>query len=184
MPVRLGATLNGVDEILERIAGLEARARDLRPALEITANLLELHVARTFATEGAASGHPWPPLAESTVRARTKRWGYYRHWAPMAGASGAGPILQWHGRLSRSFRRGGVAHIRVVSPSGLTWGSGVAYGIYHQSTRPRSRLPRRAPIAFRDDFQRREIVFQPVRLWLQGVPPGAIEPTLRSRLRV
>lgn len=183
MPVRLGATLNGVEEILERIGGIEARAQDLRPALEVTANLLELHVARTFATEGAHSGHPWPPLAASTVRARTKRWGYYRRWAPV-NAGPTGPVLQWHGRLARSFQRGGVAHIRVVSPSGLTWGSGVAYGIYHQSTRPRKRLPRRAPIAFRDDFQRREIMFQPVRLWLQGVPANAIETTLRARLRV
>jgi hypothetical protein len=184
MPVRLGATLHGLPEILARVAGLESRARDLRPALEVTANLLELHVQRTFATEGAHSGHPWPPLADSTVRARTRRWGYYRHWAPTAGAGGSGPVLTWHGRLSRSFTRGGVAHIRIVSPSGLIWGSGVVYGIYHQSTRPRKRLPRRAPIAFRDDFQRREIFFQPVRLWLQGVPAGAIESTQRARLRV
>ena len=184
MPVRLGAQLEGLDEIVERIAGLESRAADPQPALEVVANLLELHVQRTFATEGAHSGHPWPPLGESTVRARTRRWGYYRRWAPTAGAGGIGPILTWHGRLARSFARGGVAHIRLVSPSGLTWGSGVVYGIYHQSSRPRTRLPRRAPIAFRDDFQQREILFQPVRLWLQGVPAGAIESTLRARLRM
>lgn len=184
MPVRLGAQLEGLEEIVERIGGLKERIADPRPALEIVANLLEAHVAQNFTTQGGHSGTPWPPLADSTVRARTRRWGYYRRWAPISGASGASPILQWHGRLSRSFRRGGVAHIRHVSPSGLTWGSGVAYGIYHQSSRPRKRLPRRPPIAFRDEFQRREILFQPVRLYLQGVPVGAIETVMRARLRV
>lgn len=184
MAVRLGAQLEGLDEIVEKIGGIEARAQDPQPALHVVANLLEAHVARTFATEGAHGGRPWPPLAASTVEARTRRWGYYRRWAPVAGAGGVGPILTWHGRLARSFRRGGVAHIRIVTPSGLTWGSGVTYGIYHQSTKPRFRLPRRAPIQFRDDFQRREILFQPVRLYLQGVPAGAIETVMRTRLRV
>lgn len=184
MPVRLGAQLEGLEEIVERIGGLKARAANPQPALEVVANLLEAHVQQNFATAGAHGGSPWPPLAASTVRARTKRWGYYRRWAPTADASGSRPILVWHGRLQRSFARGGVAHIRVVSPSGLTWGSGVAYGINHQSTQPRTRLPRRAPIQFRDDFQRREILFQPVRLYLQGVPPGAIETTLRARQRL
>jgi phage gpG-like protein len=184
MPVRLGAQITGLAEISERIGGITARAADPRPALEVVANLLELHVQRNFETQGAQGGKPWPPLAASTVRARTKRWGYYRRWSPTSNAGPSGPILVWHGRLQRSFARGGVAHIRIVSPSGLTWGSGVVYGIYHQSTRPRSRLPWRPPIAFRDDFQQREILFQPIRLYLQGVPPGAIEGTMRARLRV
>lgn len=184
MPVRVGASISGIEEIVERIGGIHERARDPSPALEVVANLLELHVQRNFATQGAQGGLPWPPLADSTVQARTRRWGYYRRWAPTAGVGGAQPVLVWHGRFKRSFTRGGVAHIRHVSPSGLTWGSGVVYGIYHQSTRPRTRLPRRPPIAFRDDFQKREILFQPLRLYVQGVPPGAIETTMRARLRV
>jgi len=72
--------------------------------------------------------------------------------------------------------------VRQVSGSGLIWGSSVFYGIYHQSARPRSRLPRRPPLAFRDPFQQRELMFQPVRLYLQGVPVGAIEITMRARL--
>jgi len=184
MAVRVGATITGLEEIVETIGGIHDRARDPSPALHVVANLLEAHVQRNFATQGTQGGHPWPPLASSTVQARTKRWGYYRRWAPAAGVTAVAPVLVWHGRLQRSFARGGVAHIRIVSPSGLTWGSGVVYGIYHQSTQPRSRLPRRPPIAFRDDFQQREILFQPIRLYLQGVPPGAIETTMRARLRV
>lgn len=184
MPVRVGATISGLAEIVARIGGMQGRARDPSPALHVVANLLEAHVQRNFETEGAHGGTPWPPLASSTIRARTRRWGYYRRWPPTEGAGGSGPPLLWHGRLKRSFARGGVAHIRIVSPSGLTWGSGVVYGTYHQSTRPRTRLPRRPPIAFRDDFQQREILFQPLRLWMQGVPVGAIETTMRARLRV
>lgn len=181
MVVRLGAQLAGIQEISERIGGIQERVANPQPALETVANLLEAHVAKTFATEGAHSGHVWPPLAPSTVKARTRRWGYYRQ-APTGGAGPTNPILVWRGHLRGSFRRGHPAHVRVVSPSGLTWGSSVDYAIYHQSTRPRIRLPRRAPVAFRDAFQQRELLFQPVRLYLQGVPVGAIETTMRARL--
>jgi hypothetical protein len=181
MAVRLGVQLAGLKEITARIGGMQDRAADPQPSLEVVANLLELHVAKTFATEGAHSGNVWPPLAPSTVKARTRRWGYYRH-APTGGAGPSAPILVWRGQLRGSFGRGHPQHVRVVSPSGLIWGSSVAYAIYHQSTRPRSRLPRRPPIAFRDEFQQRELLFQPVRLYLQGVPVGAIETTMRARL--
>ena len=54
--------------------------------------------------------------------------------------------------------------MRQISASGLTWGSTVDYLRYHQHGG--GRLPRRAVLAFRDAFQQRELVFQPLRLWL------------------
>lgn len=184
MAVALAVEFTGTERVLERIAALEERVGDLGPPLTIVADLLEAHVARTFATQGAWIGMPWAPLAIRTVRSRLKRWGYYGRWAPAAGAAPQGPALLWHGRLRGSFRRGGVAHIRQVSASGLAWGSGVRYGVFHQSTLPRLRLPRRPMLEFRDAFQEREILFQPVRLWLQGVPAGAIATVMHARLRL
>lgn len=181
MPAVAALSITGFAPVMERIAGLESRLADPVPAFEITAELLELHVARQWATQGRQGGTPWPPLADSTAKMRQHRLGYYR-LQPTGGAGPRRPILVWTGRSRASFTKGHPEHIREISPSGLTWGSSVPWLKYHQSTQPRTRLPRRPPIAFRDDFQLREICFQPMRLWLQGVAPGAIRTVMLARL--
>lgn len=178
MAVALRLSLNGLDEVVDKIAGLEARARNLSPAFQIVADLLEAHVAMTFATQGARSGKPWAPLAPSTVRARTRRWGYYRRVRPGPDAAAIGPILVWSGRTRGSFRRGSRDHVRQISDRELAWGSKREIVRFHQLGRGRRRRP---PLAFKDDFQKRELVYQPIRLWLQGVPPGAIRTTMYAR---
>jgi hypothetical protein len=174
-------TLEGTGAILAKFGGIAERLQHPEPALNIVADLLEAHVALNFATAGARVGRPWAPLAPSTVRARTRRWGYYRR-APGAGALPGGPPLRWTGDLAASFRQGSPLHIRAVTATSLTWGSDDPRAKYHQSTAPRHRLPRRPPIAFASDFQQREIAFTPLRLWLQGVPAGAIASVTRARL--
>lgn len=187
MPVAAEATVSiqGLEPVVDRVAGIASRVRNARPAMEIIADALEGHVGGVFNTQGASIGKPWKPLRPSTVRARRTRSGYYGRRVPR-GAGPSGPVLVWSQRLKRSFARGGVAHIRRVSDSKLEWGSGVRYATFHQSTRARSRLPRRPMIEFRDDggFQRREIVFQPFRLWIQGVPAGAIRTVMAARTRL
>ncbi len=175
----------GLDNAVDEIGGMRDRALNLRRPLAITANLLEAHVAMVFSTRGARIGAPWDRLAPSTRLARRKRWGYYGRRQPSGAVGAAGPALQWSGRLRRSFKRGGVAHLRRVSRSALTWGSGVRYGVFHDSPRPRrGSLPRRPILAFRDDFQRAQITTEPIRLWIQGVPPGAIMVLMQGRLRL
>ena len=177
-PVGVSFALSGFEPLLERLAGLEARFANPEPALEIVADLLEAHVAKTFDSQGAEAGAPWQPLAASTVRMRARRTGYYR-LSPSMGAGSTGPILTWTGRGRRSFARGGAGHVRMVSASGLVWGSTVDYLRYHQHGG--GRLPRRVVLGFRDAFQQRELVFQPLRLWLQGVPAGAIRTVMQAR---
>lgn len=179
---QVSVTVMGADVVLERIGAIQERIEDLAPALSIVADLLEAQVAQNFKTQGVHSGSRWAVLAPTTVLARTKRTGYYGQRSPTGGAGPTSPVLVWSGRLRRSFAKGGVAHVRQITSSTLIWGSGVRYGVFHQSTAPRTRLPRRAPLSFRDPFQRREIVFQPLRLWLQGVPAGAIRTTQAARL--
>ena len=167
----------GTREVIQLLAGLEKRAQDLRPAFAVVANLLEGHAAQTFATAGGRIGKPWAVLRPRTIEARARRWGYYGLRSPnQAGPSG--PILRWSGRLARSFARGGVAHIRTVSSKFLRWGSGVRYGVFHDGGRGRRR---RVILGFQDAFQRREILFQPIRLYLQGTPPGAIAAVVGAR---
>ena len=179
MAVAASISISGLQPVLDRLAGLEERLARPEPALEVVADLLEAHVARTFGTQGRWLGAGWAPLAASTVKARARRWGTYRQ-APTGGAGPTGPILVWTGRLRGSFQRGSSEHVRLVSSSSLTWGSSVPYGRYHQAGG--ARLPRRAMLAFRDDWQLRELVFQPLRLWLQGVPAGAIKTVMLPRL--
>lgn len=183
LPVGLEIRAEGFEPLVERLALSSSRLQNLAPALNITANLLEAHVSNVWATRGAAAGKAWQRLAPRTVKARENRRGYYGRRSPK-GAGAEGPILRWSGRLERSFKRGGVAHLRHVSASSLRWGSGVRYGVFHDSPEPRSHLPRRAILAFKSQMQRREILFQPIRLWAQGVPPGAIATTLQGRLRL
>lgn len=182
MPVRVSVSVSGVEEVLHEVAGLESRLADLTPALEIVADLLEAHVAQQFATEGRWAGTPWAPLADRTQRLRLAHAGSYRAGGLQLAAGPAGPILTWTGRLRLSFMRGSGEHVRTITADGLQWGSRVPYGGYHQSTLPRTRLPRRPMVAFRDAFQQREIAFQPLRLHLQGTPPGAIRAVLAARL--
>jgi hypothetical protein len=177
-PVTVTATIDGVGRVIDRIGGMEERLKRARPAMEVIADLLEGHVGKTFSTQGARIGKPWWALAASTVIARTRGYGYYGQRSAAMGAGPTGPVLVWSGRLMRSFRRGGVAHVRNTSDTGLLWGSGVRYGRFHQGPGPRQRLI----LGFRNAMQLREIAFQPLRLWVQGVEAGAIKTTLSARL--
>ena len=183
-PVALSIDILGDEALVNSIGGIMARLRNPVPAYRATANLLEKHVAGVFRSQGGRLGITWKPLAASTVKARTQRWGYYRR-PPQFSAGAVGPILTWTGRLRRSFGRGGSGHIRLVSVSGLTWGSSVPYGAYHDSPGPRrGTLPRRAILEFRSTFQEREVVVRPLQLYLQGVPAGAIETVIGARIGV
>ena len=183
-PVILSIDIVGITPLVDEIGGIRKRLKNPTPAYRVTANLLERHVRATFSSQGKRIGSPWKRLATSTVLARTKRWGYYRK-APAFSAGARGPILTWTGRLRRSFGRGGTGHIRQVATSGLIWGSSVPYGIFHDSPGLRAgNLPRRPILTFLTRFQEREILVRPLQLYLQGVPVGAIETVVGSRIGV
>ena len=183
-PVVLSIDIVGIKPLVDEIGGIRKRLKNPTPAYRVTANLLERHVRATFSSQGKRIGSSWKRLAESTVLARRRGWGYYRK-APAFGAGPTGPILTWTGRLRRSFGRGGAGHIRQVAVSGLIWGSSVPYGIFHDSPAPRvGTLPRREILGFVNTFQEREILVRPLQLYLQGVPAGAIETTIGARIGI
>jgi len=168
--VTAAVEVSGVAGTVHRIAGIEARAQDCSPALTVIADLLEAQVDRVFTSRGASVGRPWPPLAASTLRARARRWGYYGRFAPR----GATTIpLDWTGRLRTGFAQGSSDHVRQVSATTLRWGSTVPYAGFLQ--------PRFPMLAFRDQAQARAILQEPVRLWVQGVPAGALATVARAR---
>lgn len=170
--VSFGST--GLPPILDKLAGLEARARDFSQPLALVAKLLEGTAVKAFETQGQSLGSPWRALAPATVTARTRRWGYYRRASSVGGPSW--PILVWSGRLLGGFQLGSPDHVREISAFALRWGTRVPYAAPLSRARPM--------VAFRSDFARREVIGQPLRLWLQGVPLGAIETVVRARTRL
>jgi hypothetical protein len=173
--VRLQVQASGGPEAMRRIGALEDRVAHPAPALRLIARLLSAHVETTFVSQGARIGRGWAPLAPRTVRARMRRWGHYA-LPPGPGSSPPGPPNQWTTRLRGSFRPGQADHIELVSDEVLTWGSAVPYGRFVHRRRP--------IVGFRDAFQERELLYQPLRLYVQGVPIGAIETTMRARLQL
>ena len=143
-----------IDRVLE---GIEERAQDLTPAWPAVLRAFRSIVNRAFAMEGSG-GEPWQPLADSTRRERA-RLGY----------GAAHPILERTGRLVRSLVIGDDGGFAEITPGSLIVGTTVPYFVYHQSNKPRRRLPRRAPILLTMD-QRHE-VFRPIRLYLTGRTP-------------
>lgn len=158
--IRIRLTLEG-DIVLDRmLQGMEDRARDLTPAWPGVVRAFREIVGRAFATEGASTGSPWPPLTERTQRDRATEGFEPQH-----------PILQRTKTLMRSLvvgDSGGFVHTR---PDALEIGTNVEYFPYHQSNQPRARLPRRAPVLLTMDD--RHALMRPVRLYLTGRDPDA-----------
>lgn len=169
--VQVSMTLDGEVFLDRALLDLEGRATaplsDPTVVREVVA-LFRKHVAAAFASEGASTGAPWKPLAAST-QADRKRHGY----------PPAHPILERTGKLERALTIGDGARIST-SPQKLVYqlNEDVGYFKYHQSTSPRARLPRRAPVLLTAD-DRHEIM-GPIRLYLTGRP---IDGPKRESLR-
>jgi hypothetical protein len=170
--VSIEASGPGFQEALLKIGALEDRLLHPEPGLELVADALEAHTAEVFITQGGRLKGPWARLAPKTVKARTRRWGYYRA-APAAGVGPEAPILVWTGQLRGSYKRGSSYHLREITSSELRWGTWLPYAAFHRN---------RPVLGFANDWQRRETLFQPFRLWLQGAEPGAIRATMGARL--
>lgn len=113
------------------------KTEDLTPVFKELDREYALEIQKQFNTEGSYSGHPWPGLSKSTRKARA-RMNYGE----------SGPILVRTGDLKNSLtRRDDVNAIRVVTPRMWQYGTKIPYAIFHQSTSPRRRLPRR-PMLF------------------------------------
>ncbi len=140
MPLHASLTLFGEDEFAREIIGVGARAVQARPAFDAVGWELVRIQREQFDTEGARSGHPWEPLAESTIAAK-----------------GNDVILVDHGILRDSFIPGDPYNVFEVDDDSLVFGSLVPWGVYHHSRAPREHLPRR-PVMDLTEMDRQHIV--------------------------
>ena len=165
--LRITLSVEGEIVIDRLLAGLEERAKDMRPAWPELVKVFQQITKAAFDTEGKSTGAPWAPLAERTQRDR-QRQGY----------GPAHPILQRTTQLQRALTIGEGAYIKTTAESmAYLLAPHIDYFIYHQSRKPRKKIPRRAPVLLTADD--RHELFRPIRLYLTGRDPSA-----RQRARV
>lgn len=136
--IKLDIKLTGA-ESLSRILMMESdKLNDFRKPLKRCADLLLKEIKINFQTQGGLV-NGWTPLAQSTIEGRLRK-GY-----------GASPILVNTGRYRDSF------YDNVNKSRAIIGSRDVEYHKYHQSTKPRTRLPRR-PTLFLREQSKREMV--------------------------
>jgi phage gpG-like protein len=97
---------------------LQAQLSDLSPAMTMIAGDFRQMVADQFASAGLAGGTPWAALAPSTLK--RKRSG--------------GGILQNTGALLDSLTDPESAdHVETIDQQSLTFGTDLAYAMFHQT---------------------------------------------------
>jgi phage gpG-like protein len=131
----------GEPVIRRRLVRFQNKVTHPVDGLARVARILEEGTRQNFATRGASGGSPWRDLAPSTV-ARKRREGLDPR------------ILRATGRLYASLVGHGPDHVESISGGQLTWGSRVPYGVFHQSSGPRTRLPYRPPVRLSQRMRR------------------------------
>lgn len=148
----------GETEVARNMLRRGKRVKDARPAFKDLLSFIRKRVDRTFSYQGAFGGARWAPLRPSTVLAKKRK--------------GLSPkILHATLRLRDSLTKAGSDAVGVVKRGELRYGSKVPYGGFHQSRKPRERLPRRAPVQF-SEATKREMVKRLQRFIMTGQVVG------------
>jgi phage gpG-like protein len=159
--ITISVRLDGALVVDRKLEAIGERAQNLMPAYPGVIQVFREIARQAFGTEGAstASG-AWAQLKPATIKDRERK-----------GFPGAHPILQRTQRLMRSLTDETGDTINVETPTYLGIGSATPYVAYHQSTAPRTRLPRRAIIDLTDD--QKSQLFLPLRRYVTGYDPNA-----------
>lgn len=147
--------LEGEQVIQRQLAGLEERLSDMTPAWPSVLRAFRIIMYRAFASEGRTTGIPWPKLAERTVKDRERQ-----------GFPGRHPILARTHTLERALTSEGGASVIIQMPRYFAVAVDLDYFKFHQSKRPRTKIPRRAPINLTQD--NKTSLLHPIRLYVTG----------------
>lgn len=127
--------VNGVTSITRKLATFGQSIENMTPAWDYIGKQLLRDFSRQFAQEGGVFGGHWAPLAESTVAQRARKYGPW---------FAAHPILVGTGALESSVeQRGAADNVYQVGANSLTIGTTNPHAVFHNSSAPRTRLPRR-----------------------------------------
>ena len=139
MAFQLTWTIEGEQQLVRRLRGVSDQLKDWKPAFRQATNKLKSIFSNdVFATQGRVIGETWPPLKAEYLAQKRKR------------GFGAGPLVAT-GKMQRSFQT------LVKIDMGAVWNS-VFYFKYHQSNKPRFKIPRR--VMMKLGSQQKEIVIK------------------------
>lgn len=146
---QLEVDIEGFTELKRSLIGIDIACNDLSPAWDEIEKDFREEQKGIFNKQGAhGSRSKWIELADSTKYSKRLkiRRGIYTLRAMK--------ILQATGRLMDSLVGETSDSVLEKSPMQMTIGTRVPYGVYHQSRKPRKKLPRRAFLDF-DSNQRK-----------------------------
>lgn len=123
--------LKGDREVIKQLKAVGDSLGDWKPTLRTIADYFQNYFGETtFEFEGVNLGLPWPDLSQPYKDKKRVEF------------SGKG-ILERTGDLRKGWRTEVNKEFALIENK-------VPYGIYHQSTKPRKRLPRRALMHFNE----------------------------------
>lgn len=138
----LSFEVEGDAEVMRGFSRFADNVKDLsEPFREIAADFYKGE-ERQFETEGSYGAGGWQALAPATILQK-ERAGY-----PL-------DILVRSGELKKSLTEEGGANIKEINPLVMRLGTRVPYAIYHQSNKPRRKLPRRPVIMLPEEQKTR-----------------------------
>lgn len=118
--------ISGDEQLIAKLIKLDAVISDFSGALKLIGeDLLKYYQDTVFNSMGGVYGTPWMKLAPSTIAQKTK---HYRQYAAV-------PLVA-SGQMRDSFQAEATPHALKIENT-------APYFVYHQSTAPRSKLPRR-----------------------------------------
>jgi phage gpG-like protein len=124
MALQISWSIEGQTQLVRRLRGISANLKDWHPAFKESVDQLKDTFSNdVFETRGRAIGESWAPLNPAYAARKALKY------------PGKG-ILEATGKMRRSFQT------RATADMGVVWNN-AAYFQYHQSNRPRFRLPRR-----------------------------------------
>lgn len=171
--IRFRMVIDGEVQMDRGIARFADGVTDYRPVWPVIADEFYAEVAGQFESEGAQGGRKWAPLSPAYAKWKEARYP-------------GRPILERTGDLKRSLTSEKDPNaVRVEQRKGLMLGSKIPYGVYHQSPRPRGRLPRRAPILLSARFKREAMRHMQAYLVEMATASGfrsGLPPTAASKL--
>lgn len=135
--MQLSFNIEGEQQLARRLRGIDKELKNWKPAFKKTAeDLKNVFSSEVFETQGRAIGVSWKPLSPAYRAYKARRY------------PGKG-ILEATGKMRGSFKTLYKTDMAVI------WNSAV-YFKYHQSNKPRRRLPRRVMLKL--GHQQREMI--------------------------
>lgn len=132
--IQLSWTIEGTTELSRKLVGIQTRLTDFsKPLKKISDSLVKSFSGEVFDTEGGSIGVKWAPLTLGTIMEKDSQ-GY------------TGGTLERTGAMRRGFRG-------VVTSDQAVIGNDMDYFKYHQSNKPRHRLPRRVMMKLNENMK-------------------------------